>query len=211
MQKHTQIYGMHMFFVLWNMFRHPSCRRHENPAALAFRGPREGEKKELRNRRAAQLDCSSWMVYCQKPNLSVETGQILRHEIPQKESSGVSSGLMPMYVYYQYIYICIYIYMYIYIYVYIYIHQYDGLTHFESWGLIKHTDFVYQCLSYGKLEDYYVLEKARDDGIPLDGKTPRQPLGWFESFNEHQSAIWWWFFGMFLGNFELRNSGRDSV
>lgn len=25
--------------------------------------------------------------------------------------------------------------------------------------LIKHTDFVYQCLSYGKLEDYYVLEK----------------------------------------------------
>lgn len=26
-------------------------------------------------------------------------------------------------------------------------------------GLIKHTDFVYRCLSCGRLEDYYVLEK----------------------------------------------------
>ena len=166
------------------MFRHPSCRRHENPAALAFRGPREGEKKELRNRRAAQLDCSSWMVYCQKPNLSVETGQILRAKSHKKIIIGCFKRFNA--------HVCILpIYIYIHNNIYIYIHQYDALTHFESWGLIKHTDFVYQCLSYGKLEDYYVLEKARDDGNPPDGKTPRQPLGWFESFNEHQSAIWW--------------------
>ena len=27
------------------------------------------------------------------------------------------------------------------------------------WGLIKHTDFIYKCLSNGRLEDYYILEK----------------------------------------------------
>ena len=92
-------------FFLWNMFRHPSCHRHENPAALAFRGPREGEKKELRNRRAAQLDCSSWMVYCQKPNLSVETGQILRAKSHKKIIIGCFKRfnahvcILPIYIY----------------------------------------------------------------------------------------------------------------
>ena len=28
-------------------------------------------------------------------------------------------------------------------------------------GLIKHTDFVYRCLSHGQLEDFYSLGKER--------------------------------------------------
>ena len=50
----------HVAFKAWfHLLEDIPLRGHENPAALAFRGPREGEKKELRNRRAAQVDGSS--------------------------------------------------------------------------------------------------------------------------------------------------------
>ena len=113
------------------------------------RGPREGEKKELRNRRGSPGCEKDFSFRCPVPLIKDMTirinnerytflnySSIIRyHKRCYCRHLGITGSCTVRSVF------C------------------ASLEAVVPRGLIKHTDFVYRCLSCGRLEDYYVLEK----------------------------------------------------